>query len=91
MTTDRMPPMAISTLTSPKLFCPCCVLTFLSNSRLAGMTSFRIVFKSGSDDACRLWLKVETANVLVVLVAAADVCPISWNFVNIMKLNVHLC
>ena len=44
-----IPPMAFSTLTSPMTLLPCSLLTFFNSSRLAGITSFRVAFRSGSD------------------------------------------
>lgn len=44
-----MPPMACPTWTSPITLSER-LLTFLKSSRFAGMTSFRVVFRSGSLD-----------------------------------------
>ena len=44
-----MPPNVFSTLTSP-IFLLAWLLTCFTNSRLAGMTSLRVVFRSGSAD-----------------------------------------
>lgn len=41
-----MPPRAFSTLISPSTLWPCSALSFLSCSRLAGMMSFRVCFRS---------------------------------------------
>lgn len=46
--TNRIPPMAFSTLTSQSVFCPCSALNFLSISRFMGMTSFRVSLRSFS-------------------------------------------
>jgi len=42
-----IPPKVFSTLTSPIVVLPC-FFTFWSSSRFAGMTSFKVVLRSGS-------------------------------------------
>lgn len=51
--TYRIPPRAFSTLISPRLFCPCSALSFLSCSRFKGIFSARACFRSFSVEYCR--------------------------------------